>query len=103
MNGKAEPRFDIDLQYGVQGEVHVKKLLHSIVDGNGQVEVKTKRMLDEWFYVETHCDKGRRGTFRPSGILVTTASTWFVVIGNSGMTVSAPTDLVRQMELRWAV
>lgn len=94
---KAEPRFDLDLKYGVKGEIHVERLLKSIVDGNGQVEVKTKRVMDEWFYVETHCDKGRRGYYRPSGISVTTADTWFVKIGDSGMTVSAPTDLIRQM------
>lgn len=97
MTTKAEPRFDIDLKYGVGGEVQVQQLLDWVVSGNGLVEVKRKRILDLWFFVETHCDKGRHGTYQPSGISVTTASTWFFVLGDSGITVSFPTDVLRAM------
>jgi len=97
VNGKAEPRFDLDLKYGVEGEQHIAQLLNWVVNGNHQVEVKRKRLLDLYFYVETHCDKGRRGEYQPSGISVTTASQWFFVLGDSGVTVSFPTDLLRSM------
>lgn len=93
---KAEPRFDLDLKYGQHGEQRVKELLKGIVDGNGLIEVKTKRYLDLEFYVETHCDKGRSGTYSLSGISVTTASTWAFNIGNTGITLFLPADLLRE-------
>jgi hypothetical protein len=71
--GKAEPRFDLDYAYGRQGELQIGEFLEWIANGNGQVEVKRKRFLDLDFYVETHCDKGRKGNYQPSGISVTTA------------------------------
>ena len=95
--GRAEPRFDIDLQYGKQGELQIGEYLHWIATGNGRVEVKTKRQLDWYFYVETHCDKGRRGIYQPSGILITTAEAWAINIGDSGIALICPTDLIRLM------
>lgn len=95
--GKAEPRFDIDLKYGRQGELQIGDYLHWIAAGDGRVEVKTKRILDWYFYVETHCDKGSRGAYEPSGILVTTAEAWAINIGDSGISMICPTDLIRMM------
>lgn len=93
----SEPRFDLDLPYGKQGELQITEFLEWIADGNGRVEVKHKRYLDHRFYIETHCDKGRRGVFQPSGINVTTAHVWAIVIGETGIHVAIPTDLLRLM------
>jgi len=95
MNGKAEPRFDLDATYGGQGELQIADYLDWIARGNGRVEVKRKRILDLFFYVETHCDKGRRGVYEPSGILGTTAAVWAFVIGDTGIAVLVPTDLLK--------
>jgi hypothetical protein len=96
-HGKAEPRFDIDVEYGRQGELQIGEFLDWIAAGNGRVEVKRKSYLDLVFYVETHCDKGRRGEYVPSGISITTAPAWVFVIGDLGLSVIFPTDLLREM------
>lgn len=97
MNGKAEPRFDRDYTYGRQGELQIGEFLDWVASGNGQVEVKRKRFLDVAFYVETHCDKGRRGVYQPSGILVTTSKAWAFVIGDTGIAVLFPVEELRRM------
>jgi len=94
--GKAEPRFDIDLAYGHQGELQIGEFLDWIANGNAAVEVKRKRFLDHRIYVETHCDKGRSGVFAPSGINVTTAAMWVFIIGDTGVHIAIPTDLLRE-------
>lgn len=94
---KAEPRFDLDLAYGRKGEIHISEMLDAIISGNGKIEIKTKRILDLYFYVETHCDKGRTGSFGPSGINVTTADTWAFVLGKSMISIFIPTRLIRSM------
>lgn len=97
MNGKAEPRFDLDYSYGRQGELQIGEFLHWIASGNGQVEVKRKRYLDLEFYIETECDKGRKGVFEPSGISITTAEAWAFVIGETGISIIVPTSELRAM------
>lgn len=97
MKRKGEPRFDLDYSYGRQGELQIGDFLKWIAEGHGQVEVKRKRYLDLWFYVETHCDKGRRGVFEPSGILGTTAAAWAFVIADTGISLIVPIDELRQM------
>ena len=95
MTSKAEPRFDIDLPYGQQGELLLKTYLEWIADGNGRAEVKRKRYLDLEFYVEQFCDKGRRGVYEPSGINVTETELFAYVIADTGIAVCFPSDLVR--------
>lgn len=94
---KAEPRFDLDCSYGKQGELQIAEFLDWIARGNGRVEVKRKRLLDLEFYVETACDKGRRGNYTPSGINVTTAHAWAFVIADTGIAIIVPTEVLREM------
>lgn len=94
---RAEPRFDLDLTYGKAGEALVGTFIEWIATGSGKVEVKRKRILDLQFYIETHCDKGRKGHFAESGILVTTAEAWVFVIGDTNISVIVPTTVLRQM------
>jgi hypothetical protein len=94
---KAEPRFDLDLQYGRKGEIQVEKVLGWITNGGLQVEVKRKRYLDLKFYVETHCDKRRNGIFEPSGINITEAQVWTFVMHDTGVHIAIPTDLLKQL------
>lgn len=93
--GHAEPRFDIDLKYGQQGELQIREYCEWIAAGNGRVEVKRKRYVDLEFYIEQECDKGRTGHYEPSGISVTTAEAWALVIDETNITVIVPTDLLR--------
>lgn len=94
---KAEPRFDLDLSYGQKGETLIGTFLEWIGTANGQIEVKRKRILDLKFYVETHCDKGRRGNYAPSGILVTTSTAWAFVLGDTNISLIVPTVELRAM------
>lgn len=92
---KAEPRFDLDLAYGRQAELQIRDFLDWVAAGNGRVEVKRKRYLDHRFYVETHCDYAARGEYRPSGINATTAVVWAFVIGDTGIHVAIPTEILK--------
>jgi len=97
VSGRAEPRFDIDYAWGREAECQIEQLLRWIANGDPTVEVKRKSVLDLYFYIETHCDKGRRGEYVPSGISVTTAKAWGFVIGDTGLSVFFPTDSLRMM------
>ena len=92
-----EPRFDRDVEWGKQGELQIDDFLEWIATKNGRVEVKRKGYLDHRFYVETHHDPGRRGVYQPSGINVSTSVLWCFVIGDSGVHVAVPADLLRAM------
>ena len=96
-DGKAEPRFDIDVDYGRQGELQICEYLTWLANGNGRIEVKRKRYLDLNFYVETHADKGRTGVYQPSGITITTAAAWAFVIADTNISLIIPTDELRAM------
>jgi len=90
-----EPRFDLDVKYGGQGELQIGDFLEWIAQGNGRVEVKRKSYLDLKFYIETHHDVGARGTFTPSGISVSTSACWCFVLDDTGIHIAVPTDLIR--------
>lgn len=95
MNTKAEPRFDRDLGYGQQGELLINEYLEWIARKNGRVEIKRKTRLDWYVYVETRCDKGRTGTYQPSGINVSTADAWAFVFGDTGIALFVPADVIK--------
>lgn len=59
--------------------------------------MKHKSYLDLDFYIETHCDYGRCGDYRPSGVNLTTAHVWAFVIGDSGISVIVPIEHLRAM------
>jgi hypothetical protein len=90
-----EPCWDRDYAYGRQGELQINSFLEWIASGNGRVETKRKSWIDFCVYVETHCDYGRRG-YEPSGISVTKAEAWAFVIGDTGLAVVVPTELLRE-------
>ena len=94
-NLTAEPRFDLDLKYGQQAERLVGEYLGWLVTGNGRVEVKRKRIIDLMFYVEQECDKGRTGTYEPSGIITTGSDLWAFVIADTGIAICIPTKVLR--------
>ena len=96
MNGSG-PAFDFDLAYGEAGERRAETVLRWLVDGDVRVEVKTKRRGDDWLYVETFQDPGGAGTrWKPSGISITGASLWAYVVGNTGIVLVLPADLLRR-------
>ncbi len=93
---RAEPRWDRDFEYGRQGELESEEVLEWIAWGNARVEFKRKRRMDLNLYVETHCDKGRRGLYEPSGISATKAEFWAYIFGDSRIAIWIPTELLRR-------
>lgn len=88
-----EPAFDMDRQYGEEGEGTVRDVLGLRAH---RIEVKRKSYVDEQFYVEWEHDPGRRGRYKPSGLQVTKAAYWAYVVGDTGLIVLVPTVLLRQ-------
>jgi hypothetical protein len=83
---------------GEAAERYVSTILGWLVDGDHhlRIEVKAKRYVDDWFYVEMeHRPPGARA-FRPSGISVTEAHLWAVAIPSAGAVLIFPTTLVRR-------
>jgi len=93
---EAEPRWDRDLEYGRQAELRVGEILEWIAQRNGRVEFKRKRRLDLQLYIETHCDKGRTGTYQKSGINMTEADFYAYVFGDSEICLWLPVPLLRE-------
>jgi hypothetical protein len=97
---KNEPRFDLDVIRGRQGELQIATLFEWVARGNGFCEVKTKSYRDQHFYIETAKDPGRRGHYCPSGISITTAEAWaFCLEGTDAIAFVFATDFLRTMIL----
>lgn len=92
-----EPRFDIDAEYGRQGELFVTRIIDALK--NNSVEVKRDGQVGYTgnLYVEYECDKGRRGQFQPSGISTTQADLWAFVFGDAPACLVVSTDLLRAL------
>lgn len=97
-----EPRFDHNYEYGHQGELLVGGLMDGIRSGSARVETKRKSIPDLLLFVETSHDPDRTGTYIPSGLSVSTADYWAIVISDTGMVVFIPTARLRRaVELRY--
>lgn len=92
----AEPRFDIDLAYGQQGELLVASIVDSLRDGTGAIEVKSDRRWRDTgnVYVELECR--RRGRYVASGLQTTTATLWAFVIGYPAVVLIVPTAMLHE-------
>lgn len=79
-----EPRFDINLPFGQEGELIVLQKLRSITDGGLRIEVKRDRRFQDTgrLYVETEQNAFNRGVWKPSGINTTAAEAWVFLCNN---------------------
>jgi len=91
---RAQPNFDLDLTHGKVAEELGRELLFGI----RKVEYKRQDRAPEFgsLFIETECDKGRRGCYAPSGLRVTQADYWGFLIGN--IMVHVPTVWLRNQE-----
>ena len=89
-----EPRFDIDLAYGQQGELFVADIRDGLRDGT--VEVKRDGRFHDTgnLYIEHECR--RQGRYQPSGIATTEAKVWVFVLGDAPACLCISTDLLRE-------
>ena len=76
-----QPNWDLDRAAGVLGEEYVKKLADAENFVRGFIETKTDYRASETgnFYIEYECNG------RPSGIAITTAETWYLVLLRNGV------------------
>lgn len=93
--GGYEPEFDIDYEYGRQGELFFQSIRKAMQED--RVEVKRDGRFAETgnLYVEFACL--RRGTWTPSGIAVSTAEAWSFVLGDSEVALTLSTDLLKDI------
>jgi len=94
-----EPRFDVDYEYGKQGELFVSKIMDSL--GTDRIEVKRDaRYADTGnVYVEFSCL--RRGKWRPSGIATTEAEFWVFVLSDSACVAVTTAYLLDASRAAW--
>lgn len=94
-----EPRFDIDMEVGRQGEIFITSVIDAMKAG-ASCEVKTdeKALQTGNIYVEFECY--RLGQWRKSGIATTEAEVWAFVLGVAALCI--PTDTLKVLaRLRW--
>ena len=92
----ANSDWDLDLRDGLAGEDKVASLLS--ID---TIEVKTDRRWKETgnVYIETECYYVASQSWKPSGIMVSKATHWALVLEE--MVVIIPTDVLRKTALEW--
>lgn len=90
-----EPRFDIDLTYGREGEVAVLDIIEGIK--SSKTEVKRDAVFHKTgnIYVEYACKIN--GQWFESGIRTTSAEYWVFVLGNSGVMVTIQIDKLKDL------
>lgn len=90
-----EPRFDLDLEYGAQGELIVTNVADAIK--TQKVEVKRDGRWHETgnLYVERRCL--RANGWQPSGIATTDALLWAFVLGDTEAVIILPTLTVERL------
>ncbi len=94
-----EPRFDIDMEIGRQGEIFITSVIDAM-KGGASCEVKTdeKSAVTGNIYVEFECF--RLGRWQKSGIATTEAEVWAFVLGSAALCI--PTDKLKVLaRLRW--
>jgi hypothetical protein len=88
-----EPRFDLDAEYGHQGEMFVRDVVAGMAEGTIEVK-RDRRWVDTGnLYIERQCK--RMGEYRPSRIETTAAELWAFVLGDTGCMLVVPTDVLR--------
>ena len=92
-----EPRFDIDAEYGRQGELFVSSIIDSFT--RGSVEVKRdSRFADTGnIFVEYECL--RQGSWTKSGIATSEADVWVYVLGDSQVVIAMPREALKELVL----
>lgn len=90
-----EPRFDVDYEYGHQGEMWVTNVVDALKKDRVEVKRDGKFHQTGNLYVEYEC--WRRGGWRQSGIATTTAELWVFVLGSSETAIVIPTQLLKNV------
>ena len=91
--GKHQSNFDLDLEYGNEGENFVLSLLN----GATKVEVKTDRMAHHTGNIAIEYEFNGK----PSGISTTKADYWAFVLGDKSLVVFIKTENLKDIARAW--
>lgn len=86
------PYWDVDRPWGEAGQEYVKEVFSW--PAASKIEVKRKRRIDEWIYVELEQNPFGKG-WRPSGLAVTQAELWAWVVAGTGAMFICRADMLR--------
>jgi len=96
-----QPDFDIDAEFGRQGELFVLELVDSIKAGRAEVKRDDRAFQTGKVFIETACMRAVAGGGRdyvPSGIRTSQSDVWAIVLGNPpSVAIVAPTLAVREL------
>lgn len=92
-----EPRFDVDGPFGHQGELWYLTLIDALEAGSHEVKTDAVFADTRNLFIEFEHDPGHTGTYRPSGISVTTAEFWVFKLGQSAACLVMSTELLRAL------
>lgn len=92
-----EPRFDVDVERGKQGEMFVHGIIDALKNGGHRIEVKTDERSRETgnVYVEYECRK--RGEYVKSGIATSEAQVWVFVLDQGNVALAISTERLREL------
>lgn len=89
-----EPRFDLDSEYGRQGEMFVQDVAEAIRSQRVEVKRDARWAGTGNLFIEYECLKVS-GRWEKSGIAITDASVWAFVLGDTETAIFIPTELLR--------
>jgi len=92
-----EPDFDVDIEFGAQGELYVMGIINELKSGS--VEVKNDAMASKFRNVYIECSCERRDGWHRSGIRTTGADFWAHILAGE-VVVIAPTERWRNLAKR---
>lgn len=90
-----EPRFDLDLEYGKQGELFIRDIAEGIKNQTIEVKRDARWANTGNLYIEYQCRKVS-GNWEKSGIAATDALMWAFVLGDTETAIFVPTALLRE-------
>lgn len=89
-----EPAWDLDLEYGRQGELWVADTAEAIRSGSAEVKRDGRWYQTGNLFVEYECR--RIGEWRPSGLATTDADVWVFKLGDLGVGLIVETGLLKE-------
>lgn len=88
-----EPRFDIDYEYGRQGELWIDSVADALKTERAEVKTDGRCQQTGNLYVEFECR--RRDGWHRSGLATTEADVWVFVIGDTGIAIVIKTEVLK--------
>ena len=78
-----QPNYDLDLDFGREGEESIAAILRDVFDDGDRIEVKRDRRAAETknLYVEVLQQRSGTVGYKKSGISISTADYWFFIYG----------------------